>query len=46
MIAQKDKQFNLYDASPKFPRKIQNFINLLQQKANANLTIIMNLVKI
>ena len=46
MIAKKDEQFNLYDTSPKILEKTQKSVNLLQQRANANLAAIVNLVKI
>ena len=46
MIAKKDEQFNLYDTSPKILEKTQKSVNLLQQRANANLAAIMNLVEI
>src|SRR5436190_12019874 len=46
MIAKKDEQFDLYDASPKPLENMQKSVNLLQQRANANLTAIVNLVEI
>src|SRR5436190_23089562 len=46
MIAKKDEQFNLYDTSSKILKKTQKSVNLLQQRANANLAAIMNLVEI
>ena len=46
IIAKNNEQFDLYDASPKILQKTQKLENLLQQRANANLTAIMNLVEI
>ena len=46
MIAKNDEQFDLYGASPKILQKMQKIENLLQQRANANLITIMNLVEI
>ena len=46
MIAKKDEQFDLYDASSKFLKNMQKLANLLQQRANANLTAIINLMEI
>ena len=46
IIAKKDEQFDLYEASPKSLENMQKSANLLQQRANANLTAIINLVEI
>ena len=46
MIAKNDEQFDLYGASPKILQKTQKSENLLQQRANANLIAIVNLVEI
>src|SRR5437016_10435061 len=45
-IAQNDEQFDLYNASPKSMGKKQNSVNLLKQRADANLTTILNLVEV
>jgi len=46
MIAKKDEQFDLYNTSSKLLENMQKSANLLQQKANANLTAIINLMEI
>ena len=46
MITKNDEQFDLYGASPKILQKTQKLENLLQQRANANLTAIVNLMEI
>ena len=46
MITKKNGQFNLYNASPKPLEKTQKPVNIMQQRANANLIIIVNLVEI
>src|SRR5204863_3816443 len=46
MIAKNDKQFDLYGVNSKILQKTQKSVDLLQQRANANLTAIVNLVEI
>jgi len=46
IIAQNDEQFDLYNVSPKSQEKKQNPVNVQQQRANANLAAILNLVEI
>ena len=46
IIAQNDEQFDLYNVSPKPQEKKQNLVNVQQQRANANLAAILNLVEI
>ena len=46
IIAQNDEQFDLYNVSPKSQKKKQNPVNVQQQRANANLAAILNLVEI
>ena len=46
IIAQNDEQFDLYNVSSKSQEKKQNPVNVQQQRANANLAAILNLVEI
>jgi hypothetical protein len=44
--AQNNEQYDLYNTDSKFLKRRQDSANLLMQRANANLTVILNLVEI